>query len=81
MKFIAAIGAMIMSAYLAIHATHKNNMRSSEVAPKKNKTRMGTEGKKKTSKKAKKSRSEEESFGNKSRNEMEGNKSRYSMEN
>ena len=48
MKFIAAIGAMIMSAYLAIHATHKNNMRNSELGPKKNKSRMMEEGKNKS---------------------------------
>ena len=80
MKFIAAIGAMIMSAYLAIHATHKNNMRSSEVAPKnksrmsmegKNKSRYGEEGKNKSrygEEGKNKSRNGEESYANKTKN-------------
>ena len=66
MKFVAAIGTIIISAYLALHA--RNTMKSSEMKPKKaNKSRMGVEGAKKN-----KSRFGEEGAKNKSRFGNEG---------
>ena len=44
MKFIAAIGTMIISAYLALHARNANTMAISEMSAKKNKSRFGEEG-------------------------------------
>ena len=71
MKFVAAIGAIIISAYLALHS--RNNMRATELGAKKNKSRYGEEGKNK-------SRYGEEGK-NKSRYGEEGkNKSRYGEE-
>ena len=92
MKFVAAIGTMIISAYLALHAS--NTMRTSELAPKKNKSRMGAEKKNKSrfgEEGKNKSRFGEEGAKNKSRfgeegknksrfEELETNKSRYTME-
>ena len=46
MKFVAAIGAIIISAYLALHS--RNNLRATELGPKKNKSRYGEEGKNKS---------------------------------
>ena len=84
MKFVTAIGVMIISAYLAIQATYKSNIRSTEFVAKKNKSRYGNEGKNKSrygNEGKNKSRYGEEGKNKTRYGEIETNKSRYIMEN